>query len=296
MGKGRGGCKGSPLPWCSCVDGQWASSGCGMEKRGAPSAAQHPASWRGTGMVSLEMTMGGCLDASEDIMTSTKCLTFPLWLCRLLCPWLVWKSCALEVGAGRLPSAAGRLSRVTTCDFQSQFPTHAAPAAFFTPQQAHHEPDLELATRQHPNVSLNLGTRGVPTTHWWVWKDAVLARRILPPHCKGGTRSTLWQLPKRWLTSYLGYRVLYPVMGRASEQCVLRATYVFGFWLVLNTKNAACACLCRGCETMCLFCLPWGNPSSPSIPFPGHWDSQHSLLASSWCTCSKPGSIKGHEE
>lgn len=55
---------------------------------------------------------------------------------------------------------------------------------------------LELAVSQHPNVSLNLGTRGLPATCQWVWKDAelwkdaALARMILPPQCKGGMRST----------------------------------------------------------------------------------------------------------
>ena len=99
MGKGRQGCKCSPGPQSCCVYGQWASSGCKIESRVPCELLSIHRLTTCPPWDRDETTRDSCLDASKEIMTSTKIFTFPLLLCcQLLCPRLVGKFCALEVG------------------------------------------------------------------------------------------------------------------------------------------------------------------------------------------------------
>lgn len=169
---------------------------------------------------------------------------------RLLAGWAAWQRVTL--GAGSPPTQ------------------HQLPSSLLSKPTAS-VPGLELATCQHPNVSLNLGTRGLPATRRWVWKDAglwedaALARTILPRQRKGGMRSRTVTASEEMVNLMLGQPLSASLCrGKVKWATCPQSHYVLGSWLVPYTKNAAWACLCRVCEPMCVFCLPWGNLSSSS--------------------------------
>lgn len=130
----------------------------------------------------------------------------------LLGSFLLWR-----LGAGQMWSAAGRLSSMTTYDFRSRFPTHAAPAASFALQQSHHEsarpraghlPTPKRVTKPRDEGAacyMPVGLEGC-----CISKDDSFSQH------KGGTRCTLWQLPESWFTCLSYHCVLHPVTGRSS--------------------------------------------------------------------------------
>lgn len=122
-------------PWGPELLCAWPAGSVGAGE-GAPRTAQHPASHHVPSMGWGQNNKGWLpLRRSQQ---AQKSLLFPYYFAASsFAPGLLGSFALWRLGARRTWSAAGRLSSVTMCDFGSRFPTHAAPAAFFAPWQAH---------------------------------------------------------------------------------------------------------------------------------------------------------------
>lgn len=124
-------------PWAPKLLCAWPA-GLSGRRRGCPANCSAPSISPHAlhGMGTKQQGMAACMPPRRS-QQAQKSLLFPYYFAASsIAPGLLGSFVLWRLGARRTRSAAGRLSSMTTCDFGSRFPTHAAPAAFFAPQQA----------------------------------------------------------------------------------------------------------------------------------------------------------------